>query len=410
MLNLIGSEDAQAETVVVPNMMIGNFSTYENETLGIKIQYPTNWKITEDSNGIRFYDEMDPKQYEIAIYRYLSSSPSPSLGEEAANWINYYKQNLTNFKLLDSGSSTMKNASVYKISGTFDNKTKFKAVAFLSINGDDVFQLIYNAEIGVYDKWLKTAKYMMESLELSNASSLNGFYEPPDFSEGSATQVSATEVPPPISVNPLTNTIYTLNNFSDGIDVSYIYNSEIQPLDFLQVNEPSGIAIDTVGTRGAYQAPYGLVFVTSKSGDGIYVIEGGYNQVIGNMAVGNQTDRITVNPITNRIYVADCDNLNHQDQTISVICVMDYWTDGSSHPFFSEMTGSINLDGDINDISVNPQTNTIYVSKVSSDSITVINGSSNQAISNITIGNQPNQIRLIHKQIRYMYQKSPQIV
>ena len=63
------------------------------------------------------------------------------------------------------------------------------------------------------------------------------------------------------------------------------------------------------------------------------------------------------------------------------------------HPIvFNETNGNIRLDGNVNDISVNPLTNTIYVSKVSSDKIDVINGSNNQIISNITVENQPNQI------------------
>ena len=153
-------------------------------------------------------------------------SPSTSLEQEAAPLINYYKQNFTNFKLPDSVSSTLGNASVTKSISPYDNVengTDQKDLEFLTIKGDNVYHIIYSAETRAFDRWLKTAKHMIESLELSSSGSINGSYDTRVFSDW-----LTTELPVPMSVNPLTNMIYTVNDFSDGIDVNTFENAEIQ--------------------------------------------------------------------------------------------------------------------------------------------------------------------------------------
>ena len=158
-----------------------------------------------------------------------------------------------------------------------------------------------------------------------------------------------------------------------------------------------------------------VVFASSKSNGAVSAIDGSSNEKIGSITVGKQINQIAVNQITNRIYVSsvgDCDPSSNNDQTISVVCVIDYSTNYENymHPIvFNETNGNIRLDGNVNDISVNPLTNTIYVSKVSSDKIDVINGSNNQIISNITVENQPTKSLLIHSQTRYTYRRIPQI-
>ena len=113
-----------------------------------------------------------------------------------------------------------------------------------------MYHIIYSAETRAFDRWLKTAKHMIESLELSSSGSINGSYDTRVFSDW-----LTTELPVPMSVNPLTNMIYTVNDFSDGIDVNTFENAEIQLLDSqpIPISEPSGITVDTVATFGRYK-------------------------------------------------------------------------------------------------------------------------------------------------------------
>ena len=393
-LTINSIENLNATDIDILNMTVTNVSLYEDELSGIRIQYPANWSVANYSNQIVFSNQSDPRLYYLGIYSYPSSFVS--LDEEVANSINFYKQNLTDFRLLDSELTTLENASAFKVLSTYhddvDNVQR-KDLEFLTIKGDRTYRILYSAEIGVYDQWLNTSSDIIKSLELTNNPSLTGSYDTPIPSDGS---IEFTE-PVDIAVNPQTNTIYKLNYYSDTLDTSTIDESEISSSEPIHILGPTSIATDI------YESPLGgLVFVTSNLESRISVIDGSSNEIIRSIKVGNQPNNIAVNPITNTIYVSssgDCNGSNSSNQTSSTICVIDYSTnstgmidDNENSSFRYILLDSIIVDKPVRELAVNPLTNTLYVSTYSSDTISVIDGSSNEIVRSIKVGNQPNNI------------------
>ncbi len=89
--------------------------------------------------------------------------------------------------------------------------------------------------------------------------------------------------------------------------------------------------------------------------------------------VGSYPVGIKMNPITNKIYVA-----NQYSNTISVI-------DGSNDQIIS----TIKVESFPYDLDINPFNNRIYVTNRGSDSVSVIDGSTNAKLANITVGRSP---------------------
>jgi YVTN family beta-propeller protein len=87
---------------------------------------------------------------------------------------------------------------------------------------------------------------------------------------------------------------------------------------------------------------------------------------------------VTVNPATNRVYVA-----NYLTNSVSVL-------DGATNTVISNVGVGANPIG----LEVNPATNRIYVSSLTSSSVSVIDGATNIVIANIGVGQFPNGIAI----------------
>ena len=382
---LNANNHVRAQNGVLPEPMVKNFSSYENKTLGVSLQYPTNWTKDESGNSVSIYNETDPLAYAIQIDRYVSSYPR--IEQEVASFINYYKQNLTNFKLIDSVSSNRGNLSAYKILSTYydvENKTDLKSLQFLTMQGDNLYRITYIAEMAAFDEWLATAQTIIDSVAINDISS-SGQYSP----LGPNDEFIQTIDDIGMAVNPATDIIYAFDYYSDVVDVYTMdmsaSNLESRYMESMPIDNPSGISVDT------YEDTLdGIIFVTNGANNTVAVINGSDNKVIGSIQVGNQPNEVAVNPIANRIYVASAGFGNassSSNQPLPVIHVIDYMTNyvNDSHYFIHKPVDNIALDKFAKDISVNPQTNMIYVSKDSSDLLSVINGSDNKVIGSIQV-------------------------
>jgi YVTN family beta-propeller protein len=89
--------------------------------------------------------------------------------------------------------------------------------------------------------------------------------------------------------------------------------------------------------------------------------------------VGSYPVGIEMNPITNRIYVA-----NEYSNTISVI---DASTD--------LVVSTIKVENFPYDLDINRFNNRIYVTNRGSDSVSIIDGSTNTKLANISVGSSP---------------------
>src|SRR5713226_1527238 len=98
-----------------------------------------------------------------------------------------------------------------------------------------------------------------------------------------------------------------------------------------------------------------------------------YGQTVtATVGVGAQPNAVTVNPVTNKIYIT-----NLVGNTVTVI-------DGASN---AATTVTVSSSPDA--VAVNPVTNKIYVANFGSSNVTVIDGANNNASKQVTVGTNP---------------------
>jgi YVTN family beta-propeller protein len=144
-------------------------------------------------------------------------------------------------------------------------------------------------------------------------------------------------------------------------------------------NSPNGVSVNP-NTNKAY--------VANNYDNTVSVIDGGTNKVVATLpgteippagiTVGNSPQDVSVNPDTNKAYVA-----NYDDNTVSVI-------DGRTNKVLS----TINVGNTPYGVSVNPDTNMAYVANRNNGTVSVINGETNSVITNINVGRLPNDVKI----------------
>jgi DNA-binding beta-propeller fold protein YncE len=160
-------------------------------------------------------------------------------------------------------------------------------------------------------------------------------------------------------------------------------------IDTLEIpDRPTKVAIDS-NTNMVYIStwnyPYG----------GVFVINGTNDAVISNIKdVAGSSYGIAVNPNTNMIYVDDQVYTRFQPNVISVVngtnnrVVANITTAFSLHAGVSTIPGAFR----ILDIAVNSSTNMVYAANHWLPIISVIDGSNNRVVANVTIPYYPKAI------------------
>lgn len=120
----------------------------------------------------------------------------------------------------------------------------------------------------------------------------------------------------------------------------------------------------------------GLVYIAN--GELVYVIDGNMNKITATIKAGNSPADVAVNPQTNLIYVS---NWNYPYGGFSVI-------DGSTNEVIYNVEG---LGGSSSRVAVNSNANMIYMTnfalqKDTPNVLSVIDGSNNRIMYNVTIG------------------------
>ncbi len=178
-----------------------------------------------------------------------------------------------------------------------------------------------------------------------------------------------------IAVNPNTNKIYVLDNGGiqviDGSTNSITGSITGWPSNY----EPGGVAINPI-TNTIYVSG-GLICCgpgpSQYASKTLFVINGSTNNVMGNVTVGTLPEGITVNPNTNKIYVA-----NFESNSVSVI-------DGVTN----SLVGSITVGTNPQYVAVDPYTDKIYASNIGSNTVSVIDGSSDTVLDTLSVGSWP---------------------
>jgi YVTN family beta-propeller protein len=185
-----------------------------------------------------------------------------------------------------------------------------------------------------------------------------------DGSTSAAMNVADPNGPISVAVNPITNKIYVANQNSTVTVIDGVSNTTTS----FSVSAPGNVLVNPVTNR---------IYVVSDFG-AVTVIDGTSNSIVATANGGNEPVASDLNPITNKVYVADCpcDVFPPSSSVVTVI-------DGASNTSTSVPVGLPRA------IAVNPVTNKIYV--VNQNNMSVIDGFTN-FVTTAFVGPNPGPI------------------
>jgi len=167
-----------------------------------------------------------------------------------------------------------------------------------------------------------------------------------------------------LAVNPVSNTIYVCDDDNGVVDVIDGNTNDVTPVSLGSVggipNLPVSVAVNPATSMAYVVENDG----NPSFGNSVGVINGS-NQLVATIAVGTSPTSVVVNPVTNKIYVA-----NSGSNSVSVI-------DGSSNTVTATVTSPEMLSPV--GLAVNPVTNQVFVANEGSDYASVINGTTTPA-------------------------------
>src|ERR671911_430896 len=192
-----------------------------------------------------------------------------------------------------------------------------------------------------------------------------------NYNGGSDTNsgIDVNTFPIGIAVNPSTNKLYVVNEYSNTVSVIDTNTDTVKSTISLG-NFPYGIDINPLNNR---------IYITNRGSNTVSVLDGSVDTKLHDIAVGKSPVGIAVNPLSNKIYVTDIIT-----DTVTVI-------DGETNEISAKIPVGKKPTGLAVDIpDKKGENNRLYVANYDSDSVSVIDTTTNEVISNITsIGDSP---------------------
>jgi YVTN family beta-propeller protein len=385
---------------------------YQNSTLGLRIMYPSGWVQRPTENSTVVF--------------------SPRIGVElhVKKWASFGAYELNNLKSYDAYK--LINSSRYIVDGKEVRSVLFQfngsrsehlyGVANLStvyvlfdlvLSNDKIYSYAYVANNSVvFSRYLPVVKNMIElsikdirhaknpptnqiGLQVGNFPqginfnpNKNLLYVPLygsnivsviDVKTNKVlTNITVGSKPQDIAVIPFDNSIYVTNEGSN--DVYFIDGITNTVTSEIKVGQsPINIASDPTIKNG-----FGLLFVSNRDNNSVSVLAGDTGKKIPVTFMGKKHDDIqvginpwgvAVNPITNRLYVA---NIHSND-----VYVVDYRWENLSSPIVIDNMTKVQVGDNPIDVAVDYNANIVYVVNLHSDTISVIDGVTNKVINTI---------------------------
>jgi eukaryotic-like serine/threonine-protein kinase len=153
---------------------INKFLTYQDSTLGIKIDYPAGWTHELHAGSIVTFLaslESDSNTYPAGLgikIQHLKSK-NISLNNITKIQIKNLTQNHPDFKLIESTESKIGGNSAHKIvfTATDYKKNERQAMQIWTLRGDKAYLITYKAEPGKYAKYLPIIQKMLDSFQFT---------------------------------------------------------------------------------------------------------------------------------------------------------------------------------------------------------------------------------------------------
>jgi YVTN family beta-propeller protein len=196
--------------------------------------------------------------------------------------------------------------------------------------------------------------------------------------------------PDRLAVNPNTNTVYVASSVEYDYltgDGSLTGNGTISVIDGTTNELEATIPIEGgLFDDLAVNPNTNTVYVASSTSNITSVIDGTTNRVEATIPIEGQPDDLAINENTNTVYVGSSDHDEYGysigNGTISVI-------DGTTN----ELEATIPIEGQLDDLAINENTNTVYVASVNTDTVYAIKGTAtNSAITGTIDLDSPSEI------------------
>jgi hypothetical protein len=158
--------------------------TYQNNSYGIRIQYPANWTKAEQdvnpndniTNIVIFTSPHENTSDNYSEYLVISmerlTDQNKTLEEYAASLITIYNKTLTDFNLIESNTNTTlaggNNNPAYGLIYTHRvDGTNYKKMEIGTIIGDRIYFIKYSADEKQFSNYLPTIRMMINSLQIT---------------------------------------------------------------------------------------------------------------------------------------------------------------------------------------------------------------------------------------------------
>lgn len=180
--------------------------------------------------------------------------------------------------------------------------------------------------------------------------------------------------PAEVAVNPGAHRLYVSTGTSEGQigRVAVVDTLTDTVLNTVEVNDgPQGVAVDAFTNR---------LYVVNVRSETVSVIDTQTNAIVETITgFGYRPRLVAVNPETDRIYVTN--HGNGAGTTLSVI-------NGSMNDIVDNITVGAGPHG----VAVNPTTNRIYTANDSSGTVSVIDGATDTVIATVPVGSTPRNV------------------
>jgi YVTN family beta-propeller protein len=227
---------------------------------------------------------------------------------------------------------------------------------------DDVYIIHYSAPLAEFYKYSKIAQQTISCFDFTQTGK-------PRPSIG----LKVGDGPIGIATNQRTNITYAANSLDSSVSVINSSNDEIIT-DIGVANGPLAIAVNPVRN---------VIYVTHS--DSLSVIDGKNNSVVASIPLDMKSPlSIAVNPYTDKIYVADGISFS-----ISII-------DAGTYEEVDTIATGRSMDHDPVEgigVSVDILRNRIYVANPSTSNVTVIDGSDNRLLANISTDTDTSNVK-----------------